>query len=236
MSEENYDIDRTVAMSQHLLKPLELRDEAWKEVFLANLIDAPFACGKPEVVAGPDGFPYFQLVSPLPEVKFEAFSIEYMTPRFLLEHGLGVVINPKNKAPDWVLNYGNIVNFYLHGEFYSDASSSKLMFDKEGGDSVLSAGSVFYMGDPAANVLPLKSRAVLRDFLKKHGVLTPKVVLQVKKEDEGFVYDLWFNIPRNIFANEDEYRQCLSMLAWFLPSHYASAAVSEEQYPDMCLL
>jgi hypothetical protein len=67
------------------------RDEKWKQTFLDNIGQASFRCGDPQVITGPDGFPYFQLFLPEPHKEFQCFVIDRMKDDFLLTYSLAKV-------------------------------------------------------------------------------------------------------------------------------------------------
>ncbi|MBL0008443.1 MAG: hypothetical protein IPP25_15030 [Saprospiraceae bacterium] len=51
----------------------------------------------------------------LPEsgTAFECYVLSHMVDDFLFERGWGVVINLKGNQPDWLLTYGDVVNYKL---------------------------------------------------------------------------------------------------------------------------
>src|SRR6218665_3217739 len=102
------DLAKTEAIFKLVQTPPAERNDRWNDLFLENLAGASFRCGDPQVITGPDGYPYFQLFLPEPGVEFQCYVIEQIAGAFLLEHGLGVVINPSGTGADWVLTYGDI--------------------------------------------------------------------------------------------------------------------------------
>ena len=97
------DLEKTQILASLVQVPLEERTEMWVHEFLLNLPQASLKCGTPQLIAGPDGFPYFQLFIPSHGEEFQCFIVERMIPDFLVERGYGVVINPGSGQPDWVL-------------------------------------------------------------------------------------------------------------------------------------
>ena len=207
--------------------PHEERDDQWGEALLANLADANMDGGsssRPVEMEGPDGFPYICLSSPEPNKVYRAWVIRHILPN-LLEDTCGVVINPGKGQPDWVLSFGDIVNFHLNGAFRTDDDR----FDKfddcapaseevgEGGESVLE-------GDPSPDMLPPQVRAVLRRFLEAYD-FPPKVKLMHReaKPEAGRKGGLSLIFP---FTEKNEQdaktiQYVSRAVRWFLPRHYS---------------
>ena len=55
------DLNKTNIIYQLVQTPHQERDGNWQHTFLENVLHASFRCGDPQVITGPDGFPYFQL-------------------------------------------------------------------------------------------------------------------------------------------------------------------------------
>ena len=144
---------------------------------------------------------------------------------FLLERKLGVVINPT--GPDWVLSYGDILNFHLTNEFFT---TKETPFSKQQHDKGIGESEEFMVGQPAGTVLPQVARKVLSTFLQSNGVASPKVALMMRHTDigngAGVSQDLAFNIMPDNFGSEATCRTVMQQLAWFLPRHYSSVSVA----------
>lgn len=220
------DLDKTGEIFELVETPHEARDEAWNTAFLASLSGASFRCGDPQVIQGPDGFPYVQLLLPESGVGFQCYVIDRMKDDFLLERGLGVVINPDNGAPDWVLSCGDILNLYLNQEFYT---TEETPFSKDGTDEIIEEQESVMVGQPAETLLPQVTRNVLRAFLEGNGVAAPKVLLMMRqrKDGAGITQELAFNLSPADFADEKTYRAVMQQLAWFLPRHYSILGIDE---------
>jgi hypothetical protein len=220
------DLAKTNELYHLVAVPKPDRDEAWDAAFLANLAGASFRCGTPQIIQGPDGFPYFQLFLPEPGVRFQCYVIDRMKDDFLLERGLGVVVNPTPAGPDWVLSYGDIVNFALSHEFYT---TTETPFSKAVGDEVIATEEQVMVGQPSETLLPQAVRAVLRDFLQANGLATPKVALLMRRQgaSAGVSQDLVFNITPADFGDEAHYRSVMQQLGWFLPRHYSCVGMQE---------
>lgn len=221
-------LEKTERIALLLAIPAEERNEQWLQQFLADLPAASFSCGHPQVIAGADGFPYFQLFLPLPGTEFQSFVIEKMMDEFLLERGFGVVINPGAEHPDWVLTYGDILNLQLNGSFFTSAEESP--FATAGGLEVVAEQEEVFIGQPSEQLLPLKTRKLLRDFFELNGIVSPRMLLMVRKNEEGSTQDLAFNITPEQFDSEEHYRNMMHTVTWYLPRHYSIVGLKDEAF------
>lgn len=228
------DLAKTKELYQLAAVPKQDRAEAWDAAFLANVAAASFRCGSPQIIQGPDGLPYFQLFLPEPGVGFQCYVIDRMKDDFLLEKGLGVVINPTQAGPDWVFSYGDIVNLALNQEFYTTGETP---FSKQLSDEVIAGEEQVMVGQPSETLLPPATRNVLREYLQNNGVAAPKIVLLMRplSNGDGISQDLVFNITPDDFASEALYRSVMQQIGWFLPRHYSFVGMREEALPDSFL-
>jgi hypothetical protein len=222
------DLAKTDTLHKLVQTPPEQRNDLWADLFLDNLAGASFQCGDPQVITGPDGYPYFQLFLPKPGVEFQCFAIENMTSAFLLENGIGVVVNPSATGADWVLTYGNIVNYHLHKSFYTTEHS----FATERHNEVLTEDEQVMVGQPSEELLPGHTRAILREYLKANGVATPKILLMMRTINGEPIQDIVFNITQSDFENEEHYKGMMTSLRWFLPQHYSYVGMDERTFGE----
>jgi hypothetical protein len=218
------DLEKTQAIAELLLVPREERDENWVNRFLADLPLASFRCGTPQLIAGPDGFPYFQLFLPEPGEEFQCFVIDRMITDFLVERGYGVVINPGAGQPDWVLTYGDLLNYHLNGNFFTLDS---LFSNSDNAEDVVTTGEEIMVGQPSEIILPAFTRKLLKDFFELNGIEGPKVMLMMRKKGEEVSQDLVFNITPEGFESETHYRNMMQTVTWYLPRHYSVVGLNE---------
>jgi hypothetical protein len=223
------DLAKTDTIFKLVQTPQAERNDVWNDLFLECLPGASFRCGDPQVIIGPDGYPYFQLFLPEPGVEFQCFVIENMKDAFLLENGLGVVINPSGTDADWVLTYGDILNLHLNNTFYTKEHSFATHKEHE----VIGQEEKVMVGHPSAELLPLFTRAILKEYLKNNGVSVPKVLLLMRTVEGKTTQDLVFNITKSNFSNEDTFEALMSSLRWFLPLHYSYVAMEEQIFGDL---
>ena len=210
------DLAKTNVLCQLVSVPRDERDKQWQKQFLENIAEASFVCGDPQVIEGPDGYPYFTLVLPEPFKEFQCYVIKYMKDDFLLEKGLGVVINPDGSSADWVLSYGDILSYHLSGEFYQERRDFAL--DKQ---DVIEENEKLLVGQPSESYLPQKTRKVLKKHLNDQGIKEPKVFLMARKRPKGEILELVLNISRDQFPNKEQHNSVMESLAWFLPRYYS---------------
>jgi hypothetical protein len=229
------DLEKTRAISQLVQTEYEERDVTWQQDFLSVVAQASFKCGDPQVISGPDGFPYVQLFVPEANQQFQCYVIENMKDDFLLNLGYGVVINPVGGQPDWVFTYGDIVNLHVNKVFYTHEATA---FSKNVQDEVIQDKEEVFVGQPSEYILPLATRQVLNQFLQAQGVSKPKIALMQRKNKNGddISQDLVFNITPENFGNEEEYRVVMQHLGWFLPRHYSFAGMSERSLSEFMVL
>jgi hypothetical protein len=203
------DLEKTQILSELFEVPKDKRDDVWKDKFLASVLEASFCSREPQIVMGPDGFPYFALYLPEPNKAFQCFVIKNMKDDFLLEKGIGVVISPGENSAEWVFSYGDIVNYHLNGKFYTPEEHHELSASEEESDKVL-------VGQPAEDYLPKIVREVLRRYLATANILDPKILLMVR----GGSKELVFNMTVEMFESPQKYEDVMNRISWFLPRHY----------------
>ncbi len=219
------DLEKTGILDDLVKTPKAQRDQQWQDKFLTNVSGASFRCGEPQVAAGPDGYPYFQLHLPEPNKKFQCFVIDEMKDH-LLKSGFGVVINPAPNSADYVFSYGDILNLEVNNTFYTDGETQ---FSKGASDETIDKDEKVMVGQPSEAVLPKAARQIISEQLKKSGVETPKVVLLMRSNDDGkdISQDLVFNVTPKDFADEESYRAVMKSIGWYLPRHYSYLGMEE---------
>lgn len=209
------DITKTQLIDSLFQIPQEQRDENWRQTFYENVPTASFACGNPQVFKGPDGFPYFVLRTPEPNIPFESFCIRNMKDDFLLEKGLGVAINPKDNSVDWVFSYGDIVNLHLNKEFFTKTDKVEIQ-----NEETIKQGEKLLLAQPSESFLPGQTRQALKSFLQSIGIKRPKIMMVCRTIDGQVIQELAFNIFREDFESIDHLNYRLKQISWFLPRHY----------------
>ncbi|MDR3206670.1 MAG: hypothetical protein LBT41_06245 [Candidatus Methanoplasma sp.] len=221
------DLEKTAVLQELFKTPHDLRDGGWTDEFLSNVVDASFR-DNPErqVITGPDGMPYFVLLTPEPGVPFSCFVIRHMMPQFLLEEGWGVVINPATPNPDWVFKYGDLLNLELHGQFYK---TDELWAPKVESVEKLKASENVLMGMPDGSILPEFAFALLKRILSDFG-LPPRIALMVRAGKMS----LAFPYTPDMFEDPSHFQRLMQIIDWIMPSQYCVLYMSDnEGFHDM---
>jgi len=217
----------TAIIDQLLRVPREERDDDWVGNFLTHVATASFVCGDPQVIQGPDNFPYFQIFIPEANKPFQCYVLEHMLDDFLLDNGLGIALEPKAGEVEWVLSYGDLLHYSVHRTFA--IPNDHLFARGGGGDETITSDEQVLVGAPSELILPIKARGVIREFLRAQGVQDPKVCLMDRSND-GKGQDLVFNLTPWQFETEAHYRAVMQALGWFLPRYYSYTGAEEHTF------
>ncbi|MCS4227381.1 hypothetical protein [Sphingobacterium sp. BIGb0165] len=219
------DLEKTIIINNLMEVPFAERDELWRDTFLNNIAECTLKLAETEVVIGPDGFPYFQLESVPKDQNFQAFVIKNRLKDFVLPKGFGIAINTQNENPDWIFTYGDLVNYFLNEEFYTDES----IFSQKNDQTTIGKDEEILVGQPSETILPYHVRTQLREFLDYYGVKNAKIMLIARnyKDEEKASQDLVFNIVANQFRTEKEFTNIMEAIGWFLPRHYSYIGLDE---------
>ncbi len=215
------DVSKTPLLVALFKTPREGRDDKWYQSFYQNIATASFACGTPQLLHGPDGFPYFVLQTPEEGQPFESFCIQNMKDDFLLEKGWGVVFNPTTNNTDWVFTHGDIVNFQLNHQFIlpvNDADVQDIAFTNNVG--ILQKAEQVMIAQPSAAYLPPYTRAALKSFLQFKGIKRPKVMMLTSNGNGRITRKLAFNIHPEDYPVTSQLDHLMQQAGWFLPKHY----------------
>ena len=212
-----FDLAKTETVVRLLAVPAEARDDAWVASFYAAAPDASMASGEPQVVHGPDGFPYFMLTVPPVGEGFSAFSVNHVLD-LCTERGHGCVLSGDGGAP-WVFTYGNLWSLRAFGSFDTRPPGA-VRREPPPGAPLLTAS-------PSDELVPPWARAVLRSWLAFVGVADPGVVLVVDGEGYGTAPADWlsFSVFPDQFDDPARFEDVMNRLHWFLPPRFAVLGV-----------
>ena len=215
------DVNKTAIVVELFSVAAEQRDASWKRQFYDNVFHASFACGDPQTFNGPDGFPYFRLLTPEPNQPFDSFCLcnllEHVT-----ENGLGVAINPRTDGVDWVFSYGDLLCHRLYGAFEVG------QFQAGHAQTVIKKETQVLVGAPSEAILPAYTRRLLKSFIEfKTGNKAPGVFLMHNPSDK-IVQSLVFSFFPEDFPNEAAFDSFMNSLSWFLPRHYPPTCISRQ--------
>jgi len=214
------DISKVEPLLELFKAPQPQRDAQWHEQFYAIVADASFRCETPQVFAGPDGFPYFSLLSPEPFKPFDSFCLSNLA-EAATEKGFGVTINRRSDGADWVFSYGDMLALRLTGTLEPQSTGpgeppKKITIEKE---------ERVFSGTPSETYLPSCARSVIRQFMQRGlGIQEPKVLLLHRPKDPKPM-QLVFSVFREQYQSDHQYFGVLHRLSWFLPRHYTITGV-----------
>ena len=230
-NQEKYlgDLSKTKIIRELCSIPKNDRNEKWKQKFLENISTASFRCGNPQVIKGPDGMNYFNLLLPEMNKEFECFVIKHMVSDYLLSDGLGIAINVNKDEADWIFSYGDIVDFYLNGAFFTNQITNPFMTGTTVTDCLIGNNRV-RIGLPSETYLPLESRKVIREFLESFG-LNPKICLVLWIDKDNLLTPT-FNIVPEMFKQTDteSFQSFLKFFQWYFPRHYKVICMKENEH------
>lgn len=215
--------DLDLAKTQTLLElsnPALERNESWREQFYAAAPRASLAAPMPQVLQGPDGFPYFRLAIPKPGVQFESFSITHV-----LEHctngGMGAVIVPSlgdPRNPLWAFTYGDLCSLRQFGDFFGDPVDRGARPAGKPGvqEEVVDKGRQMLVGAPSEDYLPSYARIIIGKYLNAVGVPRQPGVKLVHDPQRGSP-ELMFNFGFEDFPDRARLNTIMGRLSWFFP-------------------
>jgi len=203
--------------------PPEQRDEAWHRDFLSAVPNASLASFDPQIVTGPDTFPYLQLALPDPG-PFTPFSVVHVLDH-VLQAGAGLVVHTnmqRQEKPLWVFTYGSLLSYALFRDFSGDPNAPQDPPPTKSSGTVLRAV-------PDESYLPKYARAAIGRFMRgpfQHpdpriglvigSMLRPRKSLMVNlrlKDYKGDTHKL---------------QAAMHYLSWFLPATYSVVPLPDD--------
>jgi len=218
------DVEKFHAIVELVKIPKNERDTSWQKSLLENIDAASFSESNPQIKIGHDGFPYFVFKTNENFNPFESFCIRKLKDSILLERGFGVVLNPvSNHESDWIFSCGDILNFHLNNEFYSNKLHSL-----HTGEEIISEDKEVMISQPSENYLPDVTKKFLKTTLIREGISKPKMTMISRMANNEMIHELIFNIFREDFPQENAFKMTIQKLQWYLPKHYIISAISKK--------
>lgn len=201
------------------------RDIAWARKFFEAFPKAVFKSRTPQILRGPDGFPYFVLEVPEPGESFQAFNVAEVVAH-CVDKGFGIVLNPAEEPPDFVFPYGSLWSFHMRGDFYPPSVAAA----QEGGakEEKIEKGREVMVGQPSEEFFPKAAQLAVATFLKfALGIDEPScfVLMDPKQKPER---SLVFNVFPSEFPSKDHFFGALRALGWFFPNDYVATAIDKD--------
>jgi hypothetical protein len=218
---ETFDLEQTGRLAELAGTPPEQRDGEWQRKFLESVPNASLASFDPQIEAGPDSFPYFQLA--LPDAgAFTPFSVNHILDS-VLKSGVGVVVHSstrRDQGPLWVFTHGDMLSYHLFRNFLGgpvDPPASE------------SADRTILRAVPSESYFPASSRAAMGRFMRgpfRHP--DPRI---------GLVEGASFRPRRSLMVNlrasdyggdRKKLDAAMRYLTWFVPKTYSMMALPDD--------
>jgi len=218
-----FDLLKTDTLLKLFETPREARDDAWRSAFFDAIVDASMASTENQVMQGPDGFPYFVLQRPPIGTAFTPFCVSHILDH-CTEQGLGIVVEPTERGPEWVFTYGDLFSLRAYGTFEGDPADH----DAPRGPAreVLEKDTPVMIGSPNEEMLPAWARRVLASFLKQAAHVDDPRVLVMVEPSRVPARNLVFNIHPEDFPSQADFERIMNVLGWFMPPNRSVIAVS----------
>jgi len=219
-----FDLQKTQQLAQLFAVAPDERAEQWLEQFQDAVPTASLAARDPQIVQGPDGFPYFMLELPTAGEPFTAFCVAH-----ILEHctdrGYGIVIEPARNPPGWAFTYGALWSLRARGSFLWKGPTGTQVEHLEDGEE-----RQVLLGEPDEELMPSWARATLRNHLQACGIETPLVSLMMDPTMNP-KRSLLFNVDPSRFAEASDFDAFMQRLSWFLPAYLPLLYIGGEEGP-----
>lgn len=222
-----FDLEKTQQVLDLFAVDRDDRDQHWRQQFYAAVVDASMSAPIDQVLRGPDGFPYFVLNPPQAQQAFEPFCISHIL-QTCLDEGLGVVIQPEPAPPQWVFPYGLLWALNAFGKFEVDESSDGSDETAAGSSKEVGSATQRMMSQPSESFFPPYARKVIRKFLEEKTGRSDVKVLLVTDPQSEIVQSLAFNVFAEDFENQEQFRNIMYRLTWFLPRHYGLVSMGKD--------
>lgn len=231
---QDVDVGKTEEIDKLLSVPLSERNDIWKEQFYKLIDTASLSLPDENVFVGPDGFPYLLLNIPEPGQQYHSYSLRTVLGH-CLENGLGLVIARGDMSkPEWVFPFGMLWCFKEFGKLEVPADEKirgELLNETPAGrlsKEVVEESRQVMVGQPSEEYLPEYVRQVIRNFVTQRLNITDVQAFLLMDPAAEPTQSLVFSIFPDQFANENEYGAVLSMLRWYLPTHYGLAGIARD--------
>lgn len=223
---ETCDLQQTQRLAALIAVPQEQRDEEWCASFLAAVPTASLASFDPQIVAGPDSFPYFQLAMP-DAGAFTPFSVVDVL-EHVLQAGAGVVIHTstrRDENPAWVFTLGDMVSYSLFKDFQGDPE----VYSKEDPPPAADVDRSLLVAVPSETYLPANARAAMGRFMRgPFQVPEPKIGL-VSGASLRPRESLMVNLRASDYGGDgNKLDAAMRYLTWFIPKTYSVMPLPEE--------
>ncbi|MDR3612294.1 MAG: hypothetical protein P4L53_01935 [Candidatus Obscuribacterales bacterium] len=222
-----FDLEKTQELERLFQVDRKARDEMWYKSFFSAVVDASLVCGHPQVVIGPDQFPYFHLGLPS-RGAFEPFCISHILDNALSNvFGVCIFSSLENtSAPEYVFSYGDLLSYKLYGTFAGDPAEVNTRPSPALKQEVLTEARDILVGQPNEDYLPTISLKALGDFMRKRlGHPDPKICLILDtqlKPSKNLAVNVGID---DVGGDPKQLQSIFGVISWFLPRNYGLMSV-----------
>ncbi|ARB91225.1 hypothetical protein [Legionella longbeachae] len=196
------------------------RQAAWYNRFITCLPHAIFTSGEPEIIFNSSGFTYYNLE--ISETLLEgkrtitSYAIPGLIDTFLINEGVGIVIEARNPKQAIDLSYGDVLGFHLYRTF-AEPEDHPFKTDQPHA-SIIHEGTDILISDVPEQILPTTSIKLLDAIIQHFGINDALVKLVYLPETNQ--HELVFSIDKNQYT-PSKIQALLQKLGWFLPRYYS---------------
>jgi hypothetical protein len=223
-----FDLSNITLLKELFTIPEDKRDYKWLQLFRSFIWNASLQASKEQIIQGPDGFQYFALFLPEPNVQFESYSLNHVA-EFCVSNAIGVVVfasnpllNPELPNPKYAFNTGLLDSLYRYkswsggerGEASSTLASDEIVDvgTRSVGLFSIPAGEQIAYGYPSDDAIPPYTRLAIGDFMRAWGFQSPRMGLGYV-ENGGLMIIL--NCQPHEFQSQQDIHQFTNYICWY---------------------
>ncbi|HEV8026286.1 MAG TPA: hypothetical protein VGP50_02585 [Stellaceae bacterium] len=230
---EKFDLAATERLFELFAVPRGEREEVWLIAFRRAAWNASVVLPTPQVMTGPDGFPYLRLVLPPPGEPFQSNCLSNVC-AFCAERGLGVAYFASEADPPIALQYaiptGVIESLCRFGSWAGDPLDGEPPPEDDRRPDAANARQAL-VGAPSADYLPPHTARLLgRHLIERWKIPEPRVALLVAPQLRPS-RNLVIGRKRSEFADEVTADRQMEALLWYFPPG-RSLVLMPEDWPE----
>lgn len=199
------------------------RDDDWYETLFDTLPQAHFALFSTEPQKAPDGFHYYyaSLLDKDADLKSrEIVGLDDDTLEDCLTRGVGIVIFADAECrgnPVWILSYGELHSFYLHGNFSGDPEDLEEIIAMDEANAKPATNNVSVSTAEDDFIHP-GARAFLNKFFGGLGFEDVGIAV-LRDPTEAPSRSLVLSLSEEDFSSSEQIEEIVNTVSWLLPPH-----------------
>jgi hypothetical protein len=207
-----FNTEHTAKLAALFKVPFTDRNQNWVNEFRQYALNATMVSGEPQIMHGPDGFPYFYLAVPKSGQSVTPFCLVHIIDHCIAQ-GVGVVMfgSDGNKEPGFVFSYGQLACLKAFGRWELEEA-----FGKGLETSVVEENREVLTGVPNDTYYPKFMWPHLGRFMKEGlGMDKPKIGILIDRASTPHE-NLVLNIVAENIGDEQQLQKLARALQWFL--------------------